>query len=81
VVLPETPEVPAELRTFKFPADCACTLKLQVNNSQNQKVANNFYEFQKETFDATLQVLKDEIVALREERKQFLALIERITLK
>jgi hypothetical protein len=35
----------------------------------------------KETFDATLQVLKDEIAALREERKQFLALIERLTLK
>jgi prefoldin subunit 5 len=44
-------------------------------------VAYNFYEYQKETFESTIQVLKDEIAALREERKTLLSLVERLTLK
>lgn len=53
----------------------------QVSHAQNQKVAYNFYEYQKETFELTIQVLKDEIAVLREEKKTLLSLVERLTLK
>lgn len=49
--------------------------------SQNQKVAYNFYEYQKEIFESTIQVLREEIAASREDRKTLLALVDRLTLK
>ena len=43
----------------------------ELPNSQNQK----------EILESTIQVLKDEITVLREEKKTLLSLVERLTLK